>query len=991
MKRTPRWMIRHPRGTRGFSMIEMMVTLLIFSLLAAVVMTVLLVTSRQKNAISNEIGSTQMARTALDMLSRDLRSAGFGTDNTAATPQPPIAYVDSMQILINANLSPYPDTSSATRGVPLAYKPTGNPRPAPLNGTSWTPAVRYNTGAETVRWTLDLNNDGVVDANDFSATDAADANRTGNPNDYELCREVYGDSTGGIAGNNGGARERIALVKRPGGSQPPMFRVYLKGDATAWNWANGPVPANRLQEIVRVEINVVATSPTKNFMGKYTDVTLTSTINEIRNAPNFSLVTYNISGIVYNDVNKNNKQDGGETGVLDAIMTLGGYLSVTTSATGSFSFDVPPGTYVLKQDPPDNYGILANPDSLTLTVGPNKTCAIADTLRKGGTVTLTVYNDVDKSRSYGGSDRPMIDLAVSAAGLTTIYSTDGAGQVAMFLPVGAFSITPSLPDSFVYSTKCPITGTMTNGGVQTASVGMYIFDSGTVKGTVYSDVNNNGVQDGGEKGIMDAYVSCTLPDSTLLYTYSDKNGSYSLKLPVNDPPRTTPYTITCRPPAGAPIGAKLSIGSIFLRSNGILNGQDFSLGRFSTTVTNLDHPLTAIAAADFVENDWTGLQTKHARQDVDLIAGSDQSTNSTVEQWFNQYDRTPMFKAAAQIARSVPQSVNAIALDTLSAGTGGFSRPDIITGTQYTSGGNLKIWLTQESTGNEGVMPTSPSQSLLTSDNGDVTALVTVPPITAGLSPDILVGTQSPATGAGVIELWRSVSHVSPNYTRIQTIPPTGAVPGGTLGAVTAMVLGPVNSSIAGYELVVGTRTGYYSGEVRVFKYVSGVWIYDWGVTLPSDAVTAISLADIDSDGKQDIIVGTQNGHASGRLLHYRNRGGNPVTFDPAIARTASGIVTALATSDYGGDGIEDVIVGWRDSDLTYNGGLELWNTIAKTLPTSGTDATGGDIKNWVTSLITADFNYGVWPATPSGTPLLDLGGTTRTSSTKGQIFTLTR
>ena len=141
MKRTPRWMIRHPRGTRGFSMIEMMVTLLIFSLLAAVVMTVLLVTSRQKNAISNEIGSTQMARTALDMLSRDLRSAGFGTDNSAATPQPPIAYVDSLQILINANLSPYPDTSSAQRGVPLAYKPTGNPRPAPLNGTSWSRVV----------------------------------------------------------------------------------------------------------------------------------------------------------------------------------------------------------------------------------------------------------------------------------------------------------------------------------------------------------------------------------------------------------------------------------------------------------------------------------------------------------------------------------------------------------------------------------------------------------------------------------------------------------------------------------------------------------------------------------------------------------------------------------------------------------------------------------------------------------------------------------
>ena len=64
----------------------------------------------------------------------------------------------------------------------------------------------------------------------------------------------------------------------------------------------------------------------------------------------------------------------------------------------------------------------------------------------------------------------------------------------------------------MYSTKCPVTGTMTNGGVQTASVGMYLFDSGTVKGTVYSDANNNGIMDGGEKGIMDAYGTYLPPN-----------------------------------------------------------------------------------------------------------------------------------------------------------------------------------------------------------------------------------------------------------------------------------------------------------------------------------------------------------------------------------------------------------------------------------------------------------------------------------------------
>ena len=105
IRRSPRWI------ARGFSLVEMMVTVLIFSLLATVVVTVLLVTTRQKISTANEVGSTEMARTAMDALSRDLRSAGFGIDNTASTAQPPIAYVDSVQILINCNAGPYPDTS----------------------------------------------------------------------------------------------------------------------------------------------------------------------------------------------------------------------------------------------------------------------------------------------------------------------------------------------------------------------------------------------------------------------------------------------------------------------------------------------------------------------------------------------------------------------------------------------------------------------------------------------------------------------------------------------------------------------------------------------------------------------------------------------------------------------------------------------------------------------------------------------------------------
>src|SRR5437764_11212334 len=96
---------RHPRAFRaasGFTLIELMITLVVLALVVVVLTTVMWAASRSRTSSTNNIESVQAARVATDMIARDLRSAGYGTDiDYAAAPQPPIAYIDSMQVLIN--------------------------------------------------------------------------------------------------------------------------------------------------------------------------------------------------------------------------------------------------------------------------------------------------------------------------------------------------------------------------------------------------------------------------------------------------------------------------------------------------------------------------------------------------------------------------------------------------------------------------------------------------------------------------------------------------------------------------------------------------------------------------------------------------------------------------------------------------------------------------------------------------------------------------
>jgi prepilin-type N-terminal cleavage/methylation domain-containing protein len=995
-----------PRGVpgtkdQGFTLTETLVTIIILAVVTATLVTIIMGAMRSKTSTTNEIESAQVATAAMDWIADDLRSAGYQADLAyPTTPQPGIAYIDSTEVLICSNKDPFPDTTTVKRGQPQAYQPTGAPRPRPLNGTSWEPPVKYRTGAEVTRYTLDVNDDGAINASDISATISSDARRSKNPNDYLLVRQVYGDSTGGVLGNNGGSSEKLALVRAPGGGVPPIFTVYFKGSATPWDWAGGPVPVTRLGEIDRVLVQVTTESPEPNQAQRYARTTLRTQVQVGRNKPSFLVDTYAVDGYVYWDMNKDRTKNGGDPGIEDVVVRLGQIYSTVTNPSGYFLLRAPAGTYSLKHTPAPGFGNFNVPDSFVVTIGPGVSRSFADTAMAGGYVISKAFEDLNSNQVKDAGEPGVAGLQVTVSGGSPVAVTDASGQARQFVQTGAFTATLSVPDSFTCTTTNPYSGTMLAGDSVTVNFALTDTPPGYVNGKVYRDDNRNGVLDGSEPGIQNVFVSVVSGGGTVVqgYAYTDASGNYSIAVPANNPPGTNVYYVTVMPPAGFFPSSATSLGPLLLNAGQTLSGKNFGMAAYQIISLDASRVLS-LASVDLQERDWPGTNTANAHGDADLVLGADAGGTDNVSVWFNQYNAVPLYSSSpitpTGYTRNAPQSVIAMAIDTLDTNAPS-SRPDLVTGTKAGATGNFFVWFNQNSSGNEGYFPStfSAGQNYWTQDVGDATSVLTMD-CAGGAGPDIIVGTRSTVAGRGSIEVWENDDAATPTFIRQEVYPPAGAIPLNQLGEVAAMQLADVDND-GRRDLVVATRTGNYTGELLVFQNKGNTngnrFICAFDEPLVSGAATSLACVDVNRDGKIDIVVGTQGSTNSGDLIYFRNDTvGLGIDFFTRKHVPAPGIVTALTAGDFGGTSWSDLAMGWRQDENGYGGGVLIYALDVGTLTNNGSDPSAGAITNFVAALTKNNFNYGVHPVTPSPPYLTDFAAGVKTGATTGALIVFIR
>jgi len=242
-----------------------------------------------------------------------------------------------------------------------------------------------------------------------------------------------------------------------------------------------------------------------------------------------------VTGVIFNDHNGNGAQDPAESGITGITITLvksGGGTSTTTSlGNGTYSFSgLSAGTYTVSSATPTGFTPTTTTSQIIVLAAGDST-SVNFGFQEQGVITGAVFNDVNGDGVQDPSETGLngVTVTLKSSGGTTITSTTTLANGSYTFgsrDAATYIIEATTPSGFTPTTVTSVAVILPAGGSANASFGFQ--QTGTISGTVFSDVNGDGIKQPSEPGL--GTVTVTLKDSggTVLHTaVTNSSGGYS--------------------------------------------------------------------------------------------------------------------------------------------------------------------------------------------------------------------------------------------------------------------------------------------------------------------------------------------------------------------------------------------------------------------------------------------------------------------------------
>lgn len=143
-----------------------------------------------------------------------------------------------------------------------------------------------------------------------------------------------------------------------------------------------------------------------------------------------------------------------------------------------------------------------------------------------GHIRGTVFSDANGDGVQAGSDVGVAGRIIRLGGASSDSTiTDGFGQYAFDnLAIGNYTVSTDLPAGWIQTSSPGMHSFTLLHAVDTAGIGFGTFQLGSIRGSIFNDINANGVMDGADSLL--AGWTITLSGTSAASTISDSSGAY---------------------------------------------------------------------------------------------------------------------------------------------------------------------------------------------------------------------------------------------------------------------------------------------------------------------------------------------------------------------------------------------------------------------------------------------------------------------------------